>query len=335
MVKKLSKRVSGTAEVSEQEKSKLLKSVSLFATLQEYELEVVAEYSEYYPYKKDQVIFEEGSSSQELFIIKKGQVLIRKDSEEGPTDVARFLKEEFFGELDLLDETPRSASAVAEEDSVLLVFPKKGVEFRGICEKHPELFVRILYKLLIMIAGRIRSTNTLISQRTPWIEELRKQLLVDKLTGLYNRTYLEEDLAASMSQMGETTSVVVVKPDNFKRINDTFGHDTGDHVLRLLADTVKSSIRDEDIGIRYRGDEFCLVLPGSSTKEAEQLGEEVRKAVEGMDVTSMTEGQEIRMTASVGVSSYPEHGADARQVVARAFEVMLQIRESGGNGVRS
>jgi diguanylate cyclase (GGDEF)-like protein len=309
--------------------------VSLFATLQESELEVVAKYSEYYPYKKDQVIFEEGSSSQELFIIKKGQVLIQKDSEEGPTDVARFLKDEFFGELDLLDETPRSASAVAEKDSVLLVFPKRGIEFRSICEKHPELFARILHKLLIMIAGRIRSTNSLISQRTPWIEELRKLLLIDKLTGLYNRNYLEEDLATSMSKMGKTTSVVVVKPDDFKRINDTFGHDTGDQVLRLLADTVKSSLRDKDIGVRYRGDEFCLVLPGASTKDGERLGEGIRKAIEDLDISSMTEGEKIRMTASVGVSTYPAHGSDSKQVVARAFDVMLQIRERGGNGVQS
>ncbi|HUV08812.1 MAG TPA: GGDEF domain-containing protein, partial [Spirochaetia bacterium] len=200
-------------------------------------------------------------------------------------------------------------------------------------QKHPEIFSRILHKLLIMIAGRIRSTNKLVSERTPWIEDLRNQLLVDKLTGLYNRTYLTEDLTNRIAQMGETTSLIVIKPDNFKLINDTYGHDAGDRVLRILADTVKGSLREGDIGIRYRGDEFVIVLPDTGFDTALDVGDKLRSAVRSLDITPITEGKKFSLTASVGASAYPIHARDVNGIVERSFNLMLDVRNSGGDRV--
>jgi diguanylate cyclase (GGDEF)-like protein len=315
------------------EKIILLKNVDFFSKLQKNELNVVARYSEYYPYKKGEAIFEQGSCGDELYIIKEGEVVIRRSFGDRTTDLARFIEGESFGELDLLDETPRTVSAVAETDSVLLVFPMRDVSFRDVLQKHSEIFSRILHKLLIMIAGRIRSTNKLVSERTPWIEDLRKQLYVDKLTGLYNRTYLEEDLASLLPQMGERTSMVVIKPDHFKRINDSFGHDTGDRVLRMLAETVKSKLGSEDYGIRYRGDEFALLLPDTDMDSAARVGQEMRDAVGKMDISSVTEGKEIDLTASVGVATYPDHAQNIRGLIERSFNLMLEAWSSGGNRI--
>ncbi|HUV08964.1 MAG TPA: cyclic nucleotide-binding domain-containing protein, partial [Spirochaetia bacterium] len=114
------------------EKITLLRNVGLFSTLQDHELEVVAKYSEYHSYKKGAIIFKEGTSNEELFIIKKGEVVIKKGQEGTVTDLARFIEGECFGELDLLDDTPRNASAVAEQDSVLLIFPVKKTPFQSV-----------------------------------------------------------------------------------------------------------------------------------------------------------------------------------------------------------
>lgn len=315
------------------DKIQLLKNVNLFSKLQEHELEVVARYSDYYSFRKGTVIFAQGSSDDELHIIKEGEVVITRSSGDRDTDLARFIEGECFGELDLLDDTPRTVSALAEKDSVLLIFPMKEVSFEEVLQKHSEIFSRILHKLLIMIAGRIRSTNNLVSERSPWLEDLRKQLYIDKLTGLHNRSYLEEDLANLLPQMGETSSMIVIKPDNFKQINDAYGHDSGDRVLRMLADTVRSSLRSEDYGIRYRGDEFALLFPDTDISKAAQVGEELRRAVEGIDTTSATEGKEIVLTASVGIASYPDHARDLKSLVEKSFALMLRARGDGGNRV--
>ncbi len=315
------------------EKIKLLKNVGLFSKLQKHELEVVAQYSEYCSYGKGDFVFQEGTSDEELFIIKEGEVVITKKTEEQSTDLARFIKGECFGELDLLDDTPRNTSAIAESDSVLLIFPMRKTPFRSVLQKHPDIFSQILHKLLIMIAGRIRSTNKLVSERTPWIEDLRKQLLIDKLTGLYNRTYLAEDLPALLPRMGEKTSLVVIKPDNFKYINDNFGHDTGDRVLRLLADTVKNSLRENEIGVRYRGNEFVIVLPDTGPEPALQRGEDFRAAVSELNIAPFTEEKLSGITASVGSATYPIHAENVEGIVERAFKLMQEVLNSGGDRV--
>ncbi len=155
---------------------------------------MLARYSGYRSYDAGQVIFAQGSHREELFLIKDGTVVIRRRGEDdSERDIAQFVGGEVFGEMDLLDTAPRTASAVAEGPTRLLVFPD-GIEFARLLDQHPETFARILRKLLGEIARRIRAIDRLMSEKTPWIEDLKRQLHRDKLTGLWNRLYLEEEL---------------------------------------------------------------------------------------------------------------------------------------------
>ncbi len=318
------------------EKLQVLRNASLFTKLREAELEIVARYSEYYNYKKGEIIFSEGSSPEELYIIKEGAVLIsRSKANEEDIDVARFIRNEYFGELNLFTRNPRSATATAEKDTTLLTFPMRGVDFTKILEKHPEIWARILHKFLALIAGRIRNTNKLISEKTPWMRDLRRQLFSDKLTGLYNRSFIEEDFATLLPQYGETTSLIMIKPDNFKEINDNFGHDSGDKVLRLIAIFLQSILREGHIGVRYRGDEFAAILPDTSLKDAIEVAEEIRAAIREMDINDATGGKLQRISVSIGVAAYPYHAANNIMLADRAHEKMFEAREKGGNCIIS
>jgi diguanylate cyclase (GGDEF)-like protein len=228
-----------------------------------------------------------------------------------------------------------TATAIAEKDTTLLIFPIEGVYFKDILEKHPEISARILHKFLSIVAGRIRNTNRLISEKTPWIRDLRRQLFSDKLTGLYNRTFIEEDFASLLPQYGETTSLIMIKPDNFKEINDNYGHDVGDKVLRLLAIFVQSILREEDIGVRYRGDEFAAILPNTDIEEALKIAEDLRSTVMEMDISHATSGELHKITVSIGASNYPEHATNNIMLADRAHEKMFEAREKGGNCVIS
>ena len=314
------------------QKIALLGKASLFSQLSKEELGIIARYSGYRDFAAGQVIFEEGSHREELYLIKEGTVAIRRHEEgDGEHEIAEFVGGEVFGEMDLLDTAPRSASAVAEGAATLLVFPD-GLEFSELLEEHPDLFARILRKILGVIAGRIRVIDKLVSEKTPWIEELKKQLLRDRLTGLYNRTFLEEELPRIIAVQPQT-ALLVVKPDNFKAINDTFGHEAGDKTLMLLADAVKSRLNDGDLGARYRGDEYCIILPGRGAREATEAAEGLRAAVKGIDVQKATGSTAISLTGSVGVSMHPAPATDAMALVARAFERMGEARNAGGDRV--
>ncbi|MBN2038744.1 MAG: GGDEF domain-containing protein [Spirochaetes bacterium] len=316
------------------EKIQLLRNASLFSKLREVELEIVAAYSEYYPFKKGEVIFNEGGNAEELYVIKEGEILItRQKKNKGSIDVARLISNEFFGELNLFVRTPRTATATAIRDTTLLTFPMKEVDFKDVLQKHPEISARILHKFLAIIAGRIRNTNTMISEKTPWIRDLRRQLFSDKLTGLYNRTYVEEDLVSLLPKYGESTSLIMIKPDNFKEINDKFGHDAGDKVLRLIAIFLQSILRESDIGIRYRGDELAALLPDTETGSAMKMAEDIRSTITEMDISNATDGKLAKITVSVGVATYPYHATNSIMLADRAHEKMFEAREKGGNRI--
>jgi diguanylate cyclase (GGDEF)-like protein len=318
--------------VSRSRKTTLLRKASLFASLDRDELALIARHSAYCSYDAGQVIFAQGSHRAELFLIQDGTVTIRRRGEdESETDIARFVVGEVFGEMDLLDTVPRTASAVAEGPATLLVFPD-GIEFARLLDQNPEAFARVLQKLLGEIARRIRAIDRLMSEKTPWIEDLKRQLHRDKLTGLWNRAYLEEELPRIVAAHPRT-SLLVVKPDNFKAINDTFGHEAGDKTLVMLAEAVKSRLGDGDIAARYRGDEYCVILPGRGAPEAAAAAEGLRGAVRGIDVRQATGSDEIRLTGSVGASQFPSPAPDAKALVARAFEQLWQARNAGGDRV--
>jgi diguanylate cyclase (GGDEF)-like protein len=320
------------ARVKDTRKLSLLSKADLFSKLDETELGMIARYSGYSKFEQGSVIFEEGTHNEELYLIKTGAVLIRKGEDGDTRDIARFLEGEVFGEMDLLDTSPRTASAVAEGPVNLLVFPKPGLRFRDILEKHPDVFARILQKLLGVIAGRIRATDKLISEKTPWIQELKKQLLRDKLTSLHNRAYLEEELP-SLLRSHSQTCLLIMKPDNFKTINDTYGHEAGDSALILIAETMKSRLHEGDIGVRYRGDEYCVILPGRSLADAQALARDLLEAMKGMDIGHIIGGGELRVTSSIGICLHPVNARDAQSLIAATFEEMMRARNGGGDRI--
>jgi diguanylate cyclase (GGDEF)-like protein len=313
-------------------KTALLHQASLFAQLSPDELELIARYSRYRKFAPGDIVFPQGTHREELYLVKAGSISIRRRSEdEAEQEIARFVDGEVFGEMDLLDTVPRSASAVSDGPATLLLFPD-GIDFARLLEKHPATFARILRKLLGEIARRIRAIDRLISEKTPWIEDLKRQLHRDRLTGLFNRAFLEEELPRIVAAQPRT-SLLVMKPDNFKSINDTFGHEAGDKTLMLLAEAVKSRLAEGDIGARYRGDEYCVVLPGRSGRDVTAAAEALRAAMRAIDVKQVTGSDAITLTGSVGVSTHPAPAADAKSLVTRAFERMWEARNAGGDRI--
>ncbi len=316
-------------------KINLLKGVSIFTSLDDKELDVVAGNSEFYSYRKGDVIFREGSYSDGLYVISEGEVLITKQRADDETmNIAQFIPGESFGEMDLLENRVMSATAKAESDAVILVFPSRGTNFRDVLGRYPEISARILHELMAAIAGRIRSTNRLISEKSQWVDDLKQQLYSDKLTGLYNRTFLDEEFPRQVSEYGPVSSMVMIKPDTFKAINDNCGHEAGDKALKMIAYAIKSHVRDADIAVRFRGDEFAVVLPGAALDAAITCAEHLRTQLNNLNFDHITGGG-FSTTVSIGAAEYPNHGGDPKRLVETCFNRMFAARERGGNRIVS
>jgi diguanylate cyclase (GGDEF)-like protein len=156
-------------------------------------------------------------------------------------------------------------------------------------------------------------------------------LYTDSLTGIANRRIFLESLdsAISFAQRHLTPlSLIMADLDDFKSVNDTFGHNTGDQVLRAFATLCKENSRQEDLIARWGGEEFIMMLPGTSAKEATVVGERLRQRLEEM--TFPDSG--IRLTASFGVSAY-QPGETGTAFIGRADQALYEAKRLGKNQV--
>ncbi len=167
--------------------------------------------------------------------------------------------------------------------------------------------------------------------------ELHKQTkelsIIDDLTGAYNYRYFirklqEEKLRASRYNL--PLSIIMVDIDWFKKINDSYGHETGNIVLQKLAEVIQKCIRDVDIFVRYGGEEFVVILPQTPQQEAVVIGNRIREQVE---MTKIDAGKHslLKITVSVGLSSFPENGKPQEELVTIADEALYQAKDEGRN----
>lgn len=162
-------------------------------------------------------------------------------------------------------------------------------------------------------------------------EQLRAQALTDELTGLFNRRHFQRGLAEALrdeQDRGGPTSVVYFDLDAFKSINDSFGHESGDQVLREFAQLLRSQIREDDIACRTGGEEFCVVLPHTSHAEAERLAWRVVGAVRAAGL-----GPRGDLTVSAGVATSPCSSEDHEHLVRQADDHLLRAKREGRDRV--
>jgi diguanylate cyclase (GGDEF)-like protein len=217
------------------------------------------------------------------------------------------------------------------DDDALLVAPllvgKEVVGTLNVWREDDQWFAPEEELLLRRFASLAAMAYTNSAQR----EQLRAQALTDELTGLFNRRHFLRSLSGALHDehdQGRPTSVVYFDLDAFKSINDSFGHDVGDQVLREFAEVLGAQIRAGDIACRTGGEEFCVVLPQTSHAKAERLARRVVDAVRAAHL-----GPRGNLTVSAGVATSPQSHEDLEHLVRRADDHLLQAKREGRDRV--
>ena len=167
--------------------------------------------------------------------------------------------------------------------------------------------------------------------------ELRAQSINDALTGLYNRRYLDETLARELRRAhrtGTPVSVLMIDIDHFKNLNDTHGHAAGDVMLTKLAAALLNNIRSEDIGCRYGGEEFAVIMAGLDQTGAVERAEQIRNTFAAHEFTWNAQPLQ-RLTASIGVATSPQHGNTTDQLLNAADTALYRAKDNGRNRVET
>ena len=161
---------------------------------------------------------------------------------------------------------------------------------------------------------------------------LEREAVTDGLTDLPNRRQFEESLAGELTRVGRfggSLALIVADLDDFKRVNDRYGHLAGDEVLRTFADVLRDAIREIDVPVRYGGEEFAVLLPQTDVEGARQVAERIRSSLE-QSVFELGPGVRARVTASFGVAAYPDE-ADEEALVAAADRALYEAKAAGKN----
>ena len=196
-----------------------------------------------------------------------------------------------------------------------------------------EILARVRNMLEIRLLNKEAKRQGKILEQL--VEDLQKQIITDPLTNLYNRRFLQEYLPQEIAKAKRASSSVAVLMfdlDFFKRINDVFGHEAGDAFLKSVAALLQGCIRESDIACRYGGEEFVLVLSGASLDGAIKKAEKIRNAVMALDLI-IRQKPLGRVSTSIGIAVYPEHGAEMEALLRAADEALYEAKERGRNRV--
>jgi diguanylate cyclase len=207
--------------------------------------------------------------------------------------------------------------------------------------------VKAVVQSLVKSTHEMRETNKALEERLTLskseicnlqqsLEAIRAESLTDPLTGLGNRKYFDRMIEMEVQNAqaaGEPLSLLMFDIDHFKSFNDSYGHLTGDQVLRLVGLSLKQTIKGRDITARYGGEEFAVVLPNTALRQALTVADHIRRAVMAKELKKKSTGELLgRVTISVGVSLL-KPGDDTDSLIERADACLYAAKRNGRNRV--
>ncbi len=223
----------------------------------------------------------------------------------------------------------------------------KATEKLSLADNRDE--VKAVIQALIDSTREMRGTNKLLEERLALskseisnlqhsLDEIRAESLTDPLTGLGNRKYFDRSIGVAVQQAlasGQPLSLLMFDIDHFKSFNDSYGHLTGDQVLRLVGMSLKQNMKGQDITARYGGEEFAVVLPNTALRQALTVADHIRRAVMAKELKKKSTGEILgRVTISVGVSML-KPGDDTDSLIERADACLYAAKRNGRNRVIS
>ena len=207
--------------------------------------------------------------------------------------------------------------------------------------------VKTVVQSLLKSTHEMRDTNKALEERLMLskneisnlqqsLEAIRAESLTDPLTGLGNRKYFDRMIETAVQNAvaaDEPLSLLMFDIDHFKSFNDSYGHLTGDQVLRLVGMSLKQTIKGQDITARYGGEEFAVVLPNTALRQALTVADHVRRAVMSKELMKRSTGQNLgRVTISLGVATMHK-GDTVQTLIARADACLYAAKRNGRNRV--
>jgi diguanylate cyclase (GGDEF)-like protein len=311
--------------------SKTLKQAPLFNNFSDEELELLKTVAQKITVPENTRFILEDSLEPCFYLLLAGDLLVTKKGGKNEENVlAEISGIRIIGETGMLTGERRSASVKTIQSSTLLKFDADAIK------KVPLIYTKILSNVAHELSRKLRETNVKTSVQIERTDVMKKTMTLDALTGAFNRLYLM-DLLKSLEQhalrYNSSFAILMVDIDDFKKINDCYGHQIGDAALKAFVEVTGSNVRKPDCVCRYGGEEFLIILHNSAIKEALVTGERIREAVSHIAVPH--KNGILHFTVSIGVSTFHAPYDSVEKLISRADEALYLAKEKGKNQVQT
>ena len=280
---------------------------------------------------ESEVVFAYGSEAVQFFFLAAGSVEVTNS--EGDT-IAEYIDGELFGQFEFMTRSNYNAHAKTKTPCTIFAFPQDGKTLHDFATVEPALYAKIIRSFLVFVSRRTRNATGLLKENSPLTKQIKKQLYSDKLTGVYNKTFLEENLKELFT---DRTSLITFKLDNFKAVNDSFGHEAGDAVLVFIGKLLKAGVPQITSIVRYGGNVFMLITKNHTAHEAKNLADSVLHLIESANLNEAVglppDEKPFTISACLVVTLFPDDGADAHELIIKNASLPVELIKAGKRGV--
>lgn len=273
--------------------------------------------------REGHVLLSPQRENQCVYVVLSGRLSVHLGSIEAPK-IADLGPGQCAGEMSLIEDKDPSAFVVATEDCHLMVISHT-ILWRLVDRSHT-----FCKNLLVVLSERVRSDNEYIASSLGILRQVERTAHTDPLTGLGNRlwmrTMFEREVTRAL-HANKDLALMMIDVDNFKTFNDQFGHIAGDRVLVAVAEALREYLRPTDLVARFGGDEFAVLLPDLTLKQARQAAERIRQHIGTLAPPSLS-----AITVSIGLAGRSASD-DVASLIQRADAAMYDAKEAGRNRV--
>ena len=275
-----------------------------------------------YELDEDEILLKRGQRNHALFVVLSGRLRIQLEKGDGPA-LSHIGEGRCVGEMSAMDEVHTSASVIADCTSQVL-----RIEDSILWNLIDQSSI-IARNLLRILCTRVRYDNFTISETKKLQHEYEAKSNYDTLTKLRNRRWLDECFDNYLT-VNEPVYLLMIDIDHFKDYNDDHGHLAGDQAIASVANVIRTCLRDNDIAIRYGGEEFVMILAQTGLESAKQATERLLMKISQQKITDPQGNPLPSVTVSIGLAQYAT-GEDRDSLIARADTALYYAKRTGRN----